>query len=55
METMKVVLLGGRTRRDGQANTGGLNSHTSAKGGGISSLGQHPTWAFALCVQMARL
>ena len=50
---MQIVLEGGRG--DGQANTGGLNSHTSVEDGGTSSLEQHPTWDFALCVELARL
>jgi hypothetical protein len=34
---------------------GGIDSRTFAKDGGTSSLGQHPTWASALFVHMARL
>src|SRR5229473_3043384 len=41
-------------RVNGPAKSGGTNSHTFAKDGGISYLGQHPTWVFTLSVHLAR-
>ena len=40
---------------DGLGNGGGIDSPRFAKDGGLSSLGQHPTWASASFVHMARL
>ena len=40
---------------NGLENAGGMDLPTFAKDGGTSSLGQHPTWASALFVHMARL
>jgi hypothetical protein len=54
---MPISVLG--VECDGLANAGGIDSPTFAKDGGTSSmpssLGQHPTWASALFVHMARL
>ena len=50
--TMSISVLRGECT--GLGNGGGIESPTFAKDGGTSSLGQHPTWASALCVHMAR-
>jgi hypothetical protein len=44
-----------RVEDNGLGNGGGIDSPTFVQDGGTSSLGQHPTWASALCVHMARL
>src|SRR6267154_4243266 len=44
-----------RGEKIGLESVGGIGSPTFVKDGGTSSLGQHPTWASALCVHMARL
>jgi hypothetical protein len=44
-----------RGEENGLGNAGGIDSPTFVKDGGTSYSGQHPTWASALCVHMARL
>src|SRR5713226_5345108 len=39
---------------NGPSKSGGTNSHTFVKDGGISYLGQLPTWVFTLSVHLAR-
>src|SRR5258708_3803595 len=53
MNTMMTMSVSNGTG-NGPARSGGTNSHTFAKDGGILYLGQHPTWVFTLSVHSAR-
>ena len=49
--TVRTVSLG---MGDGSADAGGISLLMFAEDGGMSYLGQHPTWVFPWSAQMAR-